>query len=286
MVTAERIEKPLPIPAVYERPRREAGIRFAGLHTSRGGRDLYDIIFNRYAPKIPLARVSQEVRIRNGWADIPEEVVVDQKWEETGEIYQRAATRADGKKVEAGEPKVELVKSKELTMVTDPNTLWVGRLTDGLVWLGVVQSRKLLKDFLHNVPAATPTSGTSARCEMVFERGDRRFSLGPRILDEEPGEIANSPDNRRLERDRDEDLNVMAPQYAESAFEPRLRLYPDADLHYLMRGDRISFTAQGWPRPRTNGGEPYVIRFELRPPSEGSSQVEAPVGIDNTVRLI
>lgn len=278
-MTAEQIEKNI-IPAVFERP-VNGKIKYAGLNSqgSQNVNDLYSAVFNRYVPRVPLSGVPMDVRIRNGWNEIPEEIVTGEEKVETGEVYQRAT---GGHK--AGDPKTELVKQKEVTLVPDPDVIWVGRITDGLVWLGVVESRARLKDFLHNVPSGE--IGTSARCQMVLERGDDRFEFGPRLLDEEPGEITNSPQSRRIERRENQDLNIDDPMYESMAFEPRIRRYPNFDLHFLKRGDQVTFTAQGWPRPRTNGGEPWTMRFVLRPPSEGPSHVASNTGVDPTIRLV
>lgn len=279
MVTQEQIKNNL-IPAVFERP-VPGVIKFAGLNrpVEAGEKDRYAEVFNRYVPRIPLKNVPHDIRVRNGWSELPEEIVTGQREVETGETYQRAHGEH-----KAGDPKTELVKDVEVTMVPDPDVIWVGRIVDGLVWLGVVESRKRLKDFLHNVPSGE--QGTAARCSMTFIRGDQEFAFGPRILDTEPGEITNSPDSVPLRRDPNADLDLAAPQYEEREFAPRIRRYPDFDLHYLKRGDRVVFQAQGWPRPRTNGGEPWRMEFSLRPPSEGRSHVQSTTGLDKRIRLV
>lgn len=287
MVTAEQIEKNI-IPASYERP-APGKIKYAGLKypTEAGVKDLYATVFNRYVPRIPLKTVSQEVRARNGWTDLPEEIEASRHEVETGEFYQRATGNH-----KAGDPKTEIVAKTETTMVPDPDVIWVGRITDGLLWCEAmpvisphrVASRKLLKDFLHNVPAGD--NGTEARCSMTFIRDGQEFSFGPRLLDTEPGEITNSPHSIAARRDPNEDLDLSAPRYEEREFEPRIRRYPDFDLHYLKRGDRVVYQGQGWPRPRTNGGEPWRMEFVLRPPSEGPSLVQSGISAGNTVRLI
>ena len=204
--------------------------------------------------------------------------------------------------------------------IRDPDVLWVGRLLDGFVALGLFSSRSFVKNMLKTVTSGRTTRppglpGTLRgggevgfsitpvfRAEMYesLQKGqlermsqqvlDRikkfespEIALGEPIKHNEPGEVRNSPVfdiNASLTEDEMDDM--WASQMASDEWDPKMRRDTRFGLHYLKRGDRIDVNVQGFPRPSTEYTEHTWI---LRPLSEGSSYVATQSGDPGTVNL-
>ena len=204
--------------------------------------------------------------------------------------------------------------------VRDPDVLWVGRLLDGFVYLGVVDSRSLMKNFLKTVTSGrdsrppglpgrlrgggevsctiTPVfrvemaeahasgklAGMDQEIQDKIARGESpEIALGEAIKHNEPGEIRNSPPANPSGKLSEAELDDMwAAQMAAREWEPSMRLDSRFGLHYLKRGDRIFTRQEGFPKPNT----PYTENTWIpRPPSEGPSLISAPTGEPGVVDL-
>ncbi len=272
-------EKAPVVKASYELPRpqrRGQTIKYAQLNMGRT--DIYDYIFNRYCPRIELRTLSEEKRAsiisevrypnqggfqRTSWSELPEFVQVGDTVVETGETYKRATGEH-----QAGDPKVEVVKDTLPLLVPDPDVIFVGRLSDGLVWLGVMESRKLFKDMMHSVAGGSGFSnGVDASIEFVFTRDGRATRWGDVLLDTEPGEIRNSPEQTY---DTVPDQITWAAPSVTQTWTPELLTDPRYGMHYLKRGDKVEISARGWPRPKVSFDN---MTWVLKPPSEGPSAV-------------
>ena len=273
-------EMPL-VKAHYEHPVTRTGgeqVRYAHAHIRT---DVYEAIFNQYCPRIPLASlpterrqgISTEVLTPKGrewrvqrWDMLQEEVRIEGDGEhETGEVYQRDFPDRGIKK---GDPKTRQSSHSARVHVPDPDVIWIGRISDGLAWLGIVESRKLFKSMLHE------SSGqTDGQVEFLFRRDGRTTRWGDVIVDQEPGEIVNSPSAESLEFLRGGQGRQIdwRPSGQLPPWDAKIATDPEFGLHFLKRGDEVIIRGQGgWPKPRS---PEFEMRWVLRPPSEGSSFV-------------
>jgi hypothetical protein len=261
VVTAEApaIVMPL-VKARYELPTLgpdNKPLRYAHLHRRT---DLYDLIFNRHCPTVRLEDIPAERRagIRSDYRDLDGDWHTDRSWDTIATMV-----RVPGSDPET--PRLEPV------MVPDPDVIWVGAISNGLVWLKLFQYLRLYNSFMGEV-----NSGTEGRCEATFYReGQSAVRLGKVIKDNQPGEILNSPETApsvvdpRAAAERED---MWRESYVADEWDPIVRIDRRFGLHYLKRGDRIVLHFKGWPRPNTPETERV---FVLKPPSEGNSFVPA-----------
>ena len=203
--------------------------------------------------------------------------------------------------------------------VPDPEVIYVGRLIDGLIFSGVFESRKLGKNLINNIPAGRTfrESGTAGqftgggivklefkavepRREMyealargifddspsvkkLIENGEApTINMGTIIKDAEPGEILNSASVIKPEQLASGEVDMWEAGETALHFEPKIRIDNRFGLHYLKRGDQVTVSGSGWPRPRV---QEFEHKWILRPPSEGSSLVQQDSGGDDVVQL-
>ena len=99
-----------------------------------------------------------------------------------------------------------------------------------------------------------------------------------RMVEVEPGELMNSPVE---EYDAEEGVTRLVERKGEKIvkdpFVPKIREDKRYGLHYLLRGDRFDISYN------TRRGEHISMRYELRPPHEGSSLITPERQIDNVV---
>ena len=259
------------VKAAYELPRVDSKgklIRYARLN--RGRTDLYDKIFNDHCPKVPLESIPKERReiLHSEYRDLEGQWYKSRSWDS---INTHIRVEPDN-------------EDSELTpiMVPDPDVIFVGALSAGLVWLKLFADRMIYKNFMHEV-----NHQTDGRCEATFYRdGQESVRLGEIVLDNEPGDIINSPEvlpsavSAKIARDRAASGDMWRDAYTSDEWDPIVRVDNRFGLHYLKRGDKIVLHAKGWPRP----GSPEIERtYILKPPSEGESFVpiaQAPDTVD------
>jgi len=275
------------------------GLSFANIR--RGRTDIYEQIFNKYCPDIPLEMLTETRRLELGYEDFPLE----------GEGHKKC------KEMEASEDAICPHKVK--TLVPDPEVIWVGRLLDGLIFSGVIETRKIAKNLINNIPAGRTfrESGTAGQftgggvVSLEFKAVEPRkemytalrkgtfdnqptikrliengvaptINMGTIVKDAEPGEILNSPQVVKPEQLAAGEVDMWEAGTSEFSFEPDIRLDNRFGLHYLKRGDQVTIKGAGWPRPRI---QEFEHKWILRPPSEGSSLVQQDAGGDDVVQL-
>ena len=181
----------------------------------------------------------------------------------------------------------------------DPMCLYVGPLMDGMgefmPELGDILMRSVrderndspirirIKRFIQDL--VNPRTGTRAGSAggdvagtgfgtLVFQRrGGNPVQLTRRtLLEQEPGELMNSVEVITDNKGKDLIVNVVREPVILKSVDPQIREDNQHFLHYLMAGDKFkaSFASRG--RTRT-------VEYDLRPASEGSSVVSAPVNM-------
>jgi hypothetical protein len=199
-----------------------------------------------------------------------------------------------------------------------PDVLYVGRFIDGLIMFipeflshafprdpGTRGYRTHLKTLLQDTnPGDRARHYLVKNMRMGFQRPTWPVSksgrvpvvfLGSNVVDQEPGELLNSP---RLERSPEtgevglfEALRKMkkgkdgsTPERSERyqpenliPFVPKIREDKRFGLHYLMRGDKVTIDFA------TRRGEPISMQYELRPLQEGSSLLTPERAVDEVV---
>ena len=181
----------------------------------------------------------------------------------------------------------------------DPNCLYVGPLMDGMGLLmpelgdmlmrsarderNDAAIRTRIKHFIQDL--VNPHTGTRAGSAggdvagtgfgtLVFQRkGGNPLELTRRtLLEQEPGELMNSVEVVTDNKGKDLIVNVVREPGSYKTVDPQIREDNQHFLHYLMVGDKFkaSFASRG--RTRT-------VEYDLRPASEGSSVVSAPVNM-------
>ena len=286
MTTAAPPTTSADIKAVYELPPPylRVKIRYAHLHRRT---DIYDEIFQRECPRVPLHTVPRDVRLRMGWSELDAHVKTNERYEPGREVYRQAYHHPDlDQDFEAGDPKMEYVYDEEEITVPDPDVLWVGRFSDGLVALEIVESRKLYKSFVHSIKGGRgQPGGVDSQCQIVFQRpGERPINFSDIVLDAEPGEMIHSPADVPMSEDG-QPRSLFHSTAAGQSWNTAIRIDPDYGLHYLKRGDVITLRAQGWPKPMTHDGNPYEMKWILRPVSEGPSYVAPRTGEEDMIQL-
>ena len=182
----------------------------------------------------------------------------------------------------------------------DPMCLYVGPLMDGMgefmPELGDILMRSVrderndspvrirIKRFLQVV--VIPRTGTRAGSAggdvagtgfgtLVFQRrGGNPVQLTRRtLLEQEPGELMNSVEVITDNKGKDLIVNVVREPVTLKPVDPQIREDNQHFLHYLMVGDKFkaNFTSRGRTR---------MLEYDLRPASEGSSVVSAPISMN------
>ena len=204
-------------------------------------------------------------------------------------------------------------------LVPDPEVIYVGRLIDGLVFTGAIENRKVGKNLINNIPAGRTfrESGTAgqftgggvvklefkaveprkemydalrkgvfdgqAAIKKMIENGEApTINMGTIVKDAEPGEILNSANVIKSEQLAAGDVDMWEAGETELHFDPVIRLDNRFGLHYLKRGDQVTISGSGWPRPRV---QEFEHKWILKPPSEGISFVQQDSGGDDVVHL-
>ena len=181
----------------------------------------------------------------------------------------------------------------------DPMCLYVGPLMDGMgefmPELGDMLMRSArderndaairtrIKHFIQDL--VNPRTGTRAGSAggdvagtgfgtLVFQRkGGNPLELTRRtLLEQEPGELMNSVEVVTDSKGKDLIVNVVREPGNYKTGDPLIREDNQHFLHYLMVGDKFkaSFSSRGRTR---------IVEYDLRPVSEGSSVVSAPVNM-------
>ena len=273
----QQVTVPPHIESPYD-PNNPKKIKYAKIWS--GDLSIYEKIYNKYAPKIPLADVERQLRRRFGWDDFPLEYTTQ---EPTGELYKSGERE--------GQPKVDKVTNP--VMVSDPDVFWVGRFVSGLVFANIFPDRKTAVNFLGNsIPdLGNMAGGTSAYTYLTWQRpGGPEVNVGFAICQREPGELMQGdviPAGMGPQSREPAELERWATQEAAMAitndFEPVIIQDPFG-MFYLKRGDIITAKVRGWPHPNTNKGLEYERRYVLKPPSEGPS-LQLEQGPDGVVDL-
>ena len=298
------------------KPRFEmpTGLSYASIR--RGRTDIYSQIFNKYCPAVVLETMTEIRRKELEYGDLPLEGDGHKACTEAKEAHAKAIELAE---VEGAGPIGDYCPHKVKTLVPDPDVIWVGRLLDGLIFSGVIETRKIAKNLINNIPAGRTfrESGTAGqftgggivriefkavapRAEMyralvkgtfdnqptvkkLIENGEApTINMGTIIKDAEPGEILNSPDVVKPEQVTAGEVDMWEAGETEVMFEPSIRLDNRYGLHYLKRGDQVTISGSGWPRPRVTE---FLHKWVLRPPSEGPSLVQQDAGGDDVIQL-
>ena len=298
----------------YETP---TGLSFANIR--RGRNDIYEQIFEQYCPTIPVDLLSNSQRVELGYEDLSlgstepmHKACAEAK--AAASVYVKASEDEEPRDVSFYCP-----HNEPAALVPDPEVIYVGRLIDGLVFSGVLESRKIGKNLINNIPAGRTfrESGTAGqftgggvvklefkavepRREMyealargvfndqptikkLIENGEApTINMGTIIKDAEPGEILNSPDVVKSEDVASGEIDMWEAGNSEFTFSPKIRLDNRFGLHYLKRGYQVTISGAGWPRPRV---QEFKHKWVLRPPSEGRSLVQQDAGGDDIVQL-
>ena len=182
----------------------------------------------------------------------------------------------------------------------DPMCLYVGPLMDGMgefmPELGDILMRSVrderndspvrirIKRFIQDL--VNPRTGTRAGSAggdvagtgfgtLVFQRrGGNPVQLTRRtLLEQEPGELMNSVEVITDNKGKDLIVNVVREPVTLKPVDPQIREDNQHFLHYLMVGDKFkaNFTSRGRTR---------MLEYDLRPASEGSSVVSAPISMN------
>ena len=182
----------------------------------------------------------------------------------------------------------------------DPMCLYVGPLMDGMgefmPELGDILMRSVcderndspirirIKRFIQDL--VNPRTGTRAGSAggdvagtgfgtLVFQRrGGNPVQLTRRtLLEQEPGELMNSVEVITDNKGKDLIVNVVREPVILKSVDPQIREDNQHFLHYLMVGDKFkaNFTSRGRTR---------MLEYDLRPASEGSSVVSAPISMN------
>jgi|TARA_R110000823_G_scaffold29554_1_gene85594 hypothetical protein len=276
----------------YEMPQK---ITFGGLPRRT---DVYDQVFETYCPIVPLDSLSPAKK-----------AMLDYDKIERTRVHKACA---ESKEREDG-----ICPHFESIDIPDPDVLYVGRFLDGLVDLQVFESRKLAKNLINNIPAGATfrqpgisgqfTGGgkvnmwfkaAEPRAEMYEALAKGQFSgqpevetlirngeaptiaIGTIIKDAEPGEIINSP--TVVDVPPGEEVDMWEAGLTESSWKPKIRLDRRYGLHYLKRGDEITISGAGWPKPRV---QPFEHKWVLKPRSEGRSLVQQDAGGNDVIQL-
>jgi hypothetical protein len=286
-MTLETLIKPK-----YDMPQK---ITYGGLPKRT---DVYSQVFDTYCPVLSLDDIRHSRQSELGYDDIPRTVV--------HKLCAEAKERED-----------QMCPHVEPIQVPDPDVLFVGRLLDGLTEYQVFDSRKLAKNLINNITAGRTfrepgiagqfTGGgvvnmwfkaKEPRAEMyeALEKGvfsgspqieelirngiAPTIAIGTVVKDAEPGEILNSPTVVDIQQEGEVDM--WEAGLTESTWVPKIRLDRRYGLHYLKRGDEITISGSGWPRPRI---EEFEHRWVLRPRSEGASLVQQDAGGHDVIQL-
>ncbi len=292
----------------YEMPQR---ITFGGLPRRT---DVYDQVFETYCPVVSLDSLSPGKKVQAEYNKI-ERTRSHKACKEATAAHAAAVEEAgEGKAVDSVDT---FCPHLEGIMVPDPDVLYVGRFLDGLVDLQVFESRKLAKNLINNIPAGRTfrqpgisgqfTGGgkvnmwfkaAEPRAEMYEALAKGQFSgqpevenlirngeaptiaIGTIIKDAEPGEIINSP--TVVDVPPGEEVDMWEAGLTESSWVPKIRLDRRYGLHYLKRGDEITISGAGWPKPRV---QQFEHKWILKPRSEGRSLVQQDAGGNDVIQL-
>lgn len=174
----------------------------------------------------------------------------------------------------------------------DPDVLWVGPFLDGLQWLlpelfarsegqnirnlpVLPGGRRGIKLFFMDVGRDASAEAGDVVAGVVMQRADwgvdaegqvkRLLFRKDRMIDEEPGELLNA---LTVVADLETGAQRLVNPTTGEPAEPFIREEKRFGLHYLKRGDFFKFE---WITRRKR----YVAReFRLRPPTEGSSELQ------------
>ena len=301
----------------YELP---VAITYASI--SRGIRETYDKVFEKYCPKVKLSTLTPSMRSQLNYEDM-EAVTFEHPNHDCPEAQRDLRATQIDSPVDDFSPAAEDALAPECphttdTEVQDPDVLYVGRLLDGLTWLQVFDSRKLAKNLINNIPAGQTftrngisgmfTGGgevsllfkaNGARKEMIDAANAGKFNrqitdlvllkgeaptinMGTIIKNAEPGEILNSPKTVTPEEVAEGEVDMWEAGESEFTFNPSIRLDNRYGLHYLKRGDEINIIGSGWPKPNT---PPFNHTWRLQTPSEGLSYIRMDEAGNDIVEL-